>query len=129
MKSRRQDAPLPYQRGETVSLRQYLDPIAHLHDAGCSNEDHLEWAAGQGSLFLQNGRIDLPSVSVALDHRIQHPEGPLRGMGNLTRQQNGSCTGGEDRLRAAEGAKFLEEVLLFQELQHRGRLAARKDQS
>src|SRR5579863_1692053 len=118
MKRGGEDLRLAHQGGISVAARQHLNAWPTFYDAGRADEDHLQRSPGQGGLKRLDRRVDLASVGVALDHGIESGEARLCRMAYLAGQKNGPRTGAEHGLGLAKALELVEEVSLFEELEH-----------
>ncbi len=104
---------------EPSSLCQDFDSRTDLYNAGSTNEDHLKRAAGQRSLGKQDGGIDLASVGIAFNHRIEDSQAALCRVANLACKQNCPGAGSEDRVGNAKVSQGIKKLMPLKELEHR----------
>ena len=114
---------------EAVALGEDFDCCAGLYDAWSADIDHLQWAAFQFRFGFDDGAVDLASVSVAFDCRVEHRKALLRGIADFFCQQDASGAGAEGWLRFHEGLQRVEEAVAGEEFQECGRFAAGDDES
>ncbi len=94
-------------------------------DARRANKDHFQRTAWQGSLRSQDGGIDLATVGIALHCRVEDAETALRGVRDFTGEQDGLRRTYQRRACArTELFQRIKEVVLVEELEHRGRFTA-----
>src|SRR5271170_3746941 len=84
---------LAYEDREAVAVGEDFSVFANAGDARRANVDHLQRAAGQGSLVGDDRAIDLPSVGVALDGRVEDAQRGLWWMHDFCREQNAASAG------------------------------------
>ena len=78
---------------------------------------------------MQYRGVNLPPISIALHHCIQHAQRALCRVVHLARQQNRASACAKDRVRRAVGCQRLKEPVFLQELEHCGGLAAGQNQT
>ncbi len=120
---------LAHQYWVTLAAGEDFDLRAGLRDTGRSDENHLQWIAGQGSRRNEDGRVDLAAVSVAFDHCIEQAEGFLGGVSDLAGQEDASSAGAEDGVAGGVVAQAVEEVASFQEFENGGGFAAGENEA
>ena len=115
--------------GEAVALGQYFNAFAGFYDARGADVDHLQWAACELCLGLDDGAVVLASVGVALDRYVEDGETFLRGVADFFCQQDASGAGAEGRLPADEGFERVEKAVAGEEFEEGGRFAAGDDEA
>ena len=98
-------------------------------DAGGSDEDHFEWAAGEFGRGGEDGGVDLAAVGVAFDGNVERAERLLRGVLYVFCEKDRSGAGAEGRDVADEGGEGVEEVVALEEFEHGGGFAAGDDEA
>ena len=119
---------LAHKGGLFIAMGENFDVGSGLKDARGADEDHFELVAGEFGVREKDGRVDLPSVCVALDDCVEDAETGLGGIADLARQEN--CTGAcaEDWVGLAEILEVVEQVAPFKKFQHGAGFAAGNDQ-
>ncbi len=98
-------------------------------DAGGADEDHLEGAAREFGVGVEDGGIDLAAVRVALDGDVEGGEGFLGGVLDVRGEENGSGAGSKGWGGLDEGLEGIEEVVALEEFEHGGGFAAGHDEA
>src|SRR5215469_2706663 len=129
MKCGRKEISLANQNWEAFAPGEDLHSAASGDETRSANEHHFQWSAGQGSRLGENCRVDLAPVGIAFYHGVEGFQTALLRMTDLAGQQDGTRTGAEHRPPGRKLLERLEEAPAFEELQHRGRLAAGEDQT
>src|SRR5437588_10871753 len=128
-------ASLLHQDWIALVSRQHARAFSDAADDGGPDEDSLHSARRGAGLEIRFGRdagdaaIDLPAVGIALHSDVDETQAFLRRAGDFVGQQDGSGAGAEDGPLAAELPQRLHQILLAQQLEHRGALAAGDDQA
>ena len=97
-------------------------------DARGADEDHLQRAAGEFGIRVEDGGVDLAAVGVALDGDVEGVEGFLRGLGDVFGEEDDSGAGAEGGSGMDEGLEDVEEAALLKEFEHSGGFAAGHDE-
>jgi len=129
MESRGKKAPGAHQGGKAVAGREDFHIRTSPGNPGSPDEDHLEGPAREGGLGLENRRIDLTSICIPLDSDIERSQGLLCRMLNVLGKQDSPGAGAKGWNLCNERLKNVKEVIPFEELQHRGRFAARHNEA
>ena len=115
--------------GEAVAGGEGFDVRAGSGDAGGTDEDHLEWAAGKFGGGGEDGGVDLAAVGVALYGDVEGGEGGLGGFLDVFGEENGAGTGAEGGGGPDEGVEDVKEAVALEELEEGGGFAARNDEA
>lgn len=115
--------------GVGVASGEGFDFLSSAGDTGGADEDHLERAAGELGIDLEDGGVDLTAVGVALNRHIEGSEGLLHWVGDVLCEEDDSGAGSEGRGGLDEGLQGLEETALLEELEHCGGLSAGHDET
>ena len=94
-----------------------------------ANEDHLEGAAGESGVGVEDGGVDLAAVGVPLDGNVEGGQGFLGGIFDVCGEENGAGAGAEGGGGSDEGLEDVEEAVAVKELEHGGGLAAGHDET
>jgi len=127
MKGGGQQAPGTDEDGIVTAAGKDLDGRAEAADARRADEDHLHRAAGEGGFGIEDHRVILAAVGVALDVDVEYAEAALRGVGHVPREEDAAGAGTEDWLGSDEGIEDGVEARALEVLEEGGRLAAGKD--
>src|SRR5208283_200277 len=111
MKRCRHHTSLPHQHRIITTLGKNLDALADSLDERRSNENHLQRIATQSAGGLNDGGIDLPSISVAPDCDVDCVETRLMRVLHLPGQHDCARTGAEGRLGMNKIVQLLEALL------------------
>ena len=124
-----EDVVLADEDGVFFTGGEGFDSWAGAADAWGADEDHLEWAAGEFGVGVEDGGVDLASVGVAFDCDVEGVEGLLRGVGDVFGEEDDSGAGAEGGSGVDEGLEDVEEAALLEEFEHRGGLSAGHDEA
>src|SRR5438270_5801085 len=97
MKGCGEKMPLPDQHRVLAARGEGLDFRAGSGDARSPDEDHFQRTALEFGRRAKDRRVDLATVSVALDGNVERAKGLLRGVLDILRQEDDAGTGAEGR--------------------------------
>ena len=78
---------------------------------------------------MEDGRVALSSVSVALDGDVEGGEASLGWVTHVFGEQDGSGAGAEDGLLVYEGFEDVEEAFSVEKAEHGGGFAAGENEA
>src|SRR5664279_1930461 len=116
-------ASLPHQHRIAAALGQNFYAIADPFNTRRADENHLHRIDAELGDGFKNRRIDLTTVTVALDGNVNRVEPFLFGVRDLFREQDRAGARAEGRFSVDELVEFGEKVLT-QQFQKCARLAA-----
>jgi len=129
MKSGGEDVTLTDEHGVCFARGEGFDGCAGAGDAGGADEDHLEGAAGESGVGVEDGGVDLAAVCVSLDGDVEGAEGFLGGVLDVCGEEDGTSARAEGGGGLDEGLEGIEEVVALKEFEHGGGFAAGHDEA
>lgn len=127
---RANDPALPNKHGLSVQACKHFDILTNPFDLRCSYKHRFEGSAIKSVFGFGDETIDLPPVCITFNDYIDQPKRSLRRIIHLSRQDNSSRAGAEDRFASAskvENRAF--EAFLLDKLEHRRALATRQNET
>ena len=110
--------------GRAVAGGEYLDFGAEAGKARSPDVNSFQRAAGERGLFEADRGVVLAAVGVAFHGGIEEPEGTLRWIENVAREEDASGAGAEDGFGADEGVEEVVKAGTLEVFEEGGGLAA-----
>lgn len=107
----------PDEYGIVVAAGEDLDAGAEAADARRADEDHLHGAARQGGVGVEDDRIVLAAVGIALDVNVENAEAALGWVGHVLCEEDASGASAEHGPGADKGVKDGVEAGAFEVLE------------
>jgi hypothetical protein len=98
-------------------------------DDGAADKNHFERLVGEGARAEENVARELATVTVAQNGHVEEFEGVLRGIFDVSGEQNGARAGAEDSVLFRKFADGAVQAFFLEELELGGGFAAGEDQT
>ena len=123
------DVAILNEDGLAIVFGEDGDSLPDCFDDGSADEDHLEWFFGECGRTGEYIASELAAVAVAENGHIKELQGILRGILDMSGEENRSGAGAEDGVFFRELADGVEEAFFLEELQLSGGFPAGENQA